>query len=71
MQTTQPHHSYRCQLIPPHLAADEVEQAADARALPELRLRAANAAAAMAAAHHLSGRPVTRTERVECDEVAA
>lgn len=65
MNTITPLRSYRCQLIPADLAADEVEQAADARALPELRLRAPRAESAAASAHLVSGRPVARTERVE------
>lgn len=65
MHTITPLRSYRCQLIPADLAYDEVEQAADARALPELRLRAANAEHAAASAWHLTGRPVARTERIE------
>lgn len=63
--------SYRCQLIPPGLAYDEVEQAADARALPELRLRAPSASYAQASAYHLTGRPVARTERLDGGELVA
>lgn len=61
----QPTHSYRAQLVPADMPASDVEAAADAGALPTLRLRAPNASRASAAARALSGKAVLRVERID------
>lgn len=57
--------SYRATLIPHGVDAAQLDQLADARLLPVLRLKAASASHAQACAQLASGRPVLRIERVE------
>lgn len=57
--------SYRATLIPHGVDAAQLDQLADARLLPVLRLKAASASHAQACALLASGRPVLRVERVE------
>ncbi|MEQ6306624.1 hypothetical protein ABN448_05330 [Delftia acidovorans] len=57
--------SYRATLIPHGVDAAHLDQLADARLLPVLRLKAASASHAQACALLASGRPVLRVERVE------
>jgi len=63
--TIQPLRSYRAHLVPHHVNAADVEDLADARQLPTIRLKAANAEQAEAKAHIVSGKQVLRVERVE------
>ena len=57
--------SYRATLIPHGVDAAQLDQLADARLLPVLRLKAASASHAQACALLASGRPVLRVELVE------
>lgn len=66
-----PLHSYRALLVPADLAAEDVERAADAGTLRQLRLRAPSASWATRAAHALTGLAVLRVERVEPEATAA
>ena len=64
-----PMRSYRATLIPPGTDASDVETLADKRLLPTIRVKAACCQSAERAAHHVTGHPVLRAERVE--EIAA
>ena len=64
-QEVQPLHSYRAHLVPTDVNLSDVEDLADAKLLPTLRLKAANAAQAEARAHLATGKHVLRIERVE------
>lgn len=57
--------SYRAHLVPQNVDAAQLEDLADAKLLPTLRLKAASATQAEALAHLASGRQVLRVERVE------
>lgn len=65
IHTIQSTHSYRAHLMPEHVAAQDVEDLADAQQLPTIRVRAANAAHATTQAARVSGKQVLRVERVE------
>ena len=56
-------------LKPPGTDASDVETLADKRLLPTIRVKAPCCHTAERAAHHVTGQPVLRAERVE--EVAA
>lgn len=58
-------HSYRAQLIPAHISADDVETAAERRLLPEVRVKGPSSTWAGKAAAHLMGLPVHNVQRVE------
>lgn len=58
-------HSYRATLMPPDMAAEDVEAAADAGALPFIQLRSTNSDQAAADAMLTSGLRVLRIERIE------
>ena len=64
-----PLRSYRATLIPPGTDASDVETLADKRLLPTIRVKAPCCQSAERAAHHVTGQPVLRAERVE--EIAA
>lgn len=57
--------SYRATLVPEGTPADLLEVKADEGTLPTIRVKARNTARAEQAAHHLTGRPVFRVERIE------
>lgn len=57
--------SYRATLVPKGTDHEQAESQADHGTLPTLRLRASNAHRAELAAHHLTGLPVLRVERIE------
>ena len=57
--------SYRATLVPPDMAAEDVQAAADAGLLPTIRVKAGNATQAQINAHVASGQGVLRVERVE------
>ncbi|PIF89772.1 hypothetical protein CLU86_0649 [Acidovorax sp. 62] len=61
----QPMHSYRATLYPPGAHLSDVEDLADAKLLPTIRLKAATAEQAEANAHITTGKNVLRVERVE------
>lgn len=63
--------SYRATLVPEGTPADQLEVKADEGTLPTIQLKARNNARATLAAHHLTGRPVFRVERIEDTQVAA
>ncbi len=65
-----PTHSYRATLVPHDMAAEDVETAADAGALPQVRVRATDADHAKRAARELMGLNVLRVERIEPQEEA-
>ena len=58
-------HSYRATLMPPDMAVEDAEAAADAGALPTLRLRATDAVKAVNDAHAVTGMWALRIERIE------
>lgn len=58
-------HSYRATLIPAGANPEEFEDLADARLMPEIRVKARNATEAEAYACMASGKNVMRIERVE------
>ena len=58
-------HSYRATLYPHGVNLSDVEDLADAKLLPTIRLKAATATQAEALAHIASGKQVLRVERVE------
>lgn len=58
-------HSYRAILMPANVQAQDVEDMADARQLPTIRLRAVSATHAAINAARVSGKNVLRVERVE------
>ncbi len=60
-----PLRSYRATLVPEGTPADQLEVKADEGTLPTIRVKARNTARAEQAAHHLTGRPVFRVERIE------
>lgn len=64
MQTT-PLRSYRATLVPPGTDYDQIEVKADQGVLPTVQLKAANAGRAELAAHHVTGLPVFKVERME------
>ena len=64
-QDVQPLRSYRAHLVPAGVNLSDIEDLADAKLLPTLRLKAANAAQAEAQAHLATGKHVLRIERVE------
>lgn len=57
--------SYRATMVPQGIATDELEVRAEKGNLPTLQVRAINALWAESAAHHLSGLPVLKVERIE------
>ena len=65
VHTVQPLHSYRAILVPDGVTLSDVEDMADARLLPTIRLKAANATQAEAHAHITTGKNVLRVERME------
>lgn len=65
-----PLRSYRVHLVPPGTSPEQIEPLADQRLLRELRLRAPSSQWAERSAHHLTGLPVARVERIE-DEATA
>ena len=65
-----PLRSYRAHLIPAGADPAELETLADARQLPTVRVKAACNQSAQRAAHHVTGLPVLRAERIE-EETAA
>ena len=58
-------HSYRATLYPQGVNLSDVEDLADAKLLPTIRLKAAAAEQAEANAHITTGKNVLRVERVE------
>lgn len=60
---------YRATVIPASVATDEAELKAEQGALPFVQFRAANLSRAAEIAHHVTGLPVLKVERIE--EVAA
>ena len=60
--------SYRAHLVPHHVNLQDVEDLADAKLLPTIRLKAASATHAEALARLTSGQRVLRVERVELVE---
>lgn len=60
-----PLRSYRAVLIPKGLDLNQVETKADAGTLPTIRVKARCSDRAQAAAHHVTGLPVLRVERVD------
>ncbi|MBF5006977.1 hypothetical protein [Diaphorobacter caeni] len=60
-------HSYRAFLMPANVPAQDVEDLADAKQLPTIRVRAANATHATTSAARVSGKNVLRVERVEAE----
>ena len=58
-------HSYRATLVPHGVDLSDVEDLADAKMLPTIRLKAANAAQAEVSAHITNGKNVLRVERIE------
>ena len=65
VHTVQRLHSYRAILVPDGVTLSDVEDLAEARLLPTVRLKAANATQAEAHAHIATGKNVLRVERVE------
>lgn len=57
--------SYRAQLVPVGVNLSDVEDLADAKLLPTIRVKAANAEQAEAMAHLVTGKGVLCVERVE------
>lgn len=57
--------SYRATLVPKGVTLSDVEDLADAKLLPTIRLKAATAEQAEANAHITTGKNVLRVERVE------
>ena len=57
--------SYRATMVPQGIATDELEVRSEKGNLPTLQVRAINALWAESAAHHLSGLPVLKVERIE------
>ena len=64
-------HNFRAHLIPAGMHASDVEDAADARLLTEVKVKAPNGRFAAKTASALMGLPVHRVERVEEDELIA
>ena len=60
-----PLRSYRAHLVPQNVNPEDVEDLADAKLLPTIRLKAATATQAEALAHIASGKQELRVERVE------
>ena len=58
-------HSYRATLMPNGVDPQDVEDLADAKMLPTIRLKAANAEQAEVSAHLTTGKNVLRVERIE------
>lgn len=65
IHNVQPLRSYRATLVPQGVTLSEVEDLADAKLLPTIRLKAATAEQAEANAHITTGKNVLRVERVE------
>ena len=61
----QPLRSYRATLVPQGVMPSDVEDLADARLLPTVRVKAATAEQAEAHAHIATGKNVLRVERIE------
>lgn len=61
----QPLRSYRATLVPQGITLSDVEDLADARLLPTVRVKAATAEQAEAHAHIATGKNVLRVERIE------
>lgn len=60
-----PLRSYRAHLVPLNVHLQDVEDLADAKMLPTIRLKAATAEQAEAKAHMVTGKQVLRVERME------
>lgn len=60
-----PLRSYRAHLVPLNVHLPDVEDLADAKMLPTIRLKAATAEQAEAKAHMVTGKQVLRVERME------
>lgn len=60
-----PLRSYRATLVPRGTDVEQIEVKADQGALPTIRLKAPNSGRAELAAHHVTGLPVFKVERVE------
>ena len=60
-----PLRSYRATLVPQGVTLSDVEDLADAKMLPTIRLKAANAEQAEVSAHLTTGKNVLRVERIE------
>ena len=58
-------HSDRATLVPHGVDLSDVEDLADAKLLPTIRLKAANAEQAEVSAHSTTGKNVLRVERIE------
>jgi len=56
---------YRATLIPPTIQLADAELKASQGALPTLQFLAANSGLAEQIAHHVSGMPVLKVERIE------
>ncbi|CAN7503480.1 hypothetical protein LJR038_000663 [Acidovorax sp. LjRoot38] len=61
----QPLRSYRATLVPQGVTLSDVEDLADAKLLPTVRVKAATAEQAEAHAHIATGKNVLRVERIE------
>lgn len=61
----QPMRSYRATLVPLGVTLSDVEDLADAKVLPMIRVKAATAEQAEAKAYMVTGKQVLRVERVE------
>ncbi len=60
-----PLRSYRATLVPPGTDYDQIEINAGHGTLPTMQLKARNAGQAEQAAHHVTGLPVLKVERME------
>ena len=58
-------HSYRATIVPKGTPVDQIVPRAEAGTLPTIRLKATNAHRAELAAHHVTGLPVVKAERIE------
>lgn len=56
---------YRATLIPKSVPLNEAELKADQGVLPTVQFQAANSGVAEQLAHHVTGLPVLRVERIE------
>ena len=65
IHNVQPLRSYRATLVPQGITPSDVEDLADARLLPTVRVKAATAEQAEAHAHIATGKNVLRVERIE------
>lgn len=64
-------HSYRATAIPPGVPADEVELQSDHGTLPVFQVEASSAFRAATAAHHLTGHPILKVERIQAPDDGA